>query len=106
MTNPTSLDFGALDFGALGRGQAGTQLFEMHDAPATSQLTASATGDGPVFSVGRLVVRRMVGQVPVDPGELPPGHKGKPPEEDVWEQVGESDGRQPVAAQAGDILDV
>jgi hypothetical protein len=67
---------------------------------------ASITGDGGSFSVGRVVVRRMTGQESVDPSELPPGHKGKPPKQNVWEEVADSDGSQPVSTEAGDILDV
>jgi hypothetical protein len=96
----------ALDFGALARGGTGHQLFEMPHAPAATNVMASVTDNSRAFSVGRVTVRRSVGMRPVDPSELPPGHKGPPPKEEVWEQVADSDGSKPVSTEAGDILDV
>lgn len=76
---------------------------EIKTVPANAQVTAHVVGDPFHFGVRDIILMEWTLEE-VDPGELPPGHKGPPPKVKVLEVVGQSDGTTPLAVTAGQYV--
>ncbi|MEP6731439.1 MAG: hypothetical protein ABJE10_12405 [bacterium] len=92
---PPTLDFTTASIG----------LVQITHAPADAQIVAQIIGGQAYFKVDSIVVYDVVTQI-VDPGELPPGHKGPPPKQKVYVLAGQSDGATPLSVSVGQFIEV
>ena len=73
------------------------------EVPVAGNVTAAITDNSFHFQVRDVLALAWVLE-DVDPGELPPGHHGRPPKVKVLESVAQSDGVRPLAVAAGQII--
>ncbi len=112
--SPQQLNFGAVlpnstgpnisvdpSFGPPGISFAGG--VQIASAPVDAVLRAHIERDPVHFRVRDITVLEWVLE-PVDPGELPPGHKGPPPKVRVLEVAGQVDGSAAISAKAGQFV--
>ncbi|MEP6492202.1 MAG: hypothetical protein ABJF01_05970 [bacterium] len=92
---PENLDFTSASIG----------LIQISRAPIDAQLLARIEGGPAYFKLDSVIVYDVVNQI-VDPGELPPGHKGPPPKQKIYTEVGRSNGTTPLAVTAGQFIEV
>ena len=108
-----------LNFGAVHAGASGPNIYvdpslgppaisfnggvEIKSAPVDAQVTAHIEGDTVHFGVRDIILMEWTME-DVDPGELPPGHHGRPPQVKVLEVVGQSDGTTPLAVTTGQYV--
>ena len=114
MTTATTVQ-SSLNFGGVPLGSFGPDItpvwdlpsfnggIEITDAPADGLVFVNISGDTDHFSIRDIYVMEWVWE-PVDPGELPPGHKGPLPKEKKLEVVNFSDGTSPVEIKQGQFL--
>ena len=100
IVDPITLHFDARAPGTLGGGSV-----TIAAAKSVAMLTAHIQSANSPFTVYSVTTSEWRWEL-VDPGELPPGHKGPLPRHRVLEQVGESDGTIPLAVQAGQIVKI
>lgn len=79
-------------------------LVQISHAPADAVLVASIVAGNGAYKVDSVVVYDVTIEV-VDPGDLPPGHKGPPPKHTVYTEVGRSDGSTPLFVAAGQFIE-
>jgi len=108
----------SIDFHAVAPGQQGPSITNDPSLPpwavnfsggvsvrgvsSDTSVRASVSGD-PAFALRDLLVLDWVLE-DVDPGELPPNHRGRPPQVKVLEEVARSDGVAPLAVAAGQVV--
>jgi len=111
---PTSLNFGAVAPGSSGPdvsvdpslGPPAISFsgsIRVKNVPVAANVTAAVKSGAPVFKIRDVIALEWVMEE-VDPGELPPGHHGRPPKVRVLEVAAQSDGLTPLAVSAGQYL--
>ena len=100
VVDPTSVNFGAIVPGTT----KGSEI-TINSAPSNSKITAKIIDNPLTFSVFSVTSWEWRWE-PVDPGELPPGHKGPPPKHRVLEQVGQSNGVEPFAVSSAQLIKI
>jgi hypothetical protein len=119
MATPVNYSPDNLNFGAVRPGASGPNIYvdpslgppaisftggvEIKSAPVDAQVTAHILEDNSRFGVRDIILMEWTME-DVDPGELPPGHHGRPPQVKVLEVVGQSDGTTPLAVTAGQYV--
>lgn len=112
--SPTNLNFGAVRPETIGPDISVDPSFgppaisfnggiEIKSAPVNAQVTARVVGDTVHFRVRDIILLEWTME-PVDPSELPPGHKGPLPKVKVLEVVGQGDGITPLAVATGQYV--
>lgn len=76
---------------------------EIKEASADGLMSVSITGDTDHFFVRDIYIMEWIWR-PVDPGELPPGHRGPLPKERVLEVVNFSEGTRPIEVTQGQFV--
>ena len=104
MTIPV-IDPTSINYGAIAPGVTKNSEITINSAPSDSQITAKITDNATIFSVFSLTIWEWRWE-PVDPSELPPGHKGSLPKHRVLEQVGQSNGAEPLAVSSGQLVKI
>lgn len=69
----------------------------------STNITAVIKSGSPYFRIRDVIALDWVWET-VDPGELPPGHRGPPPKVRVLEITAQSDGREPFAVTIGQYV--
>jgi hypothetical protein len=116
MATPVNVIPAALDFGDVVRGSFGPDTtpisvdlpsfaggVQIREAPIDANLTVSITGDTAHFRIRDVFIMEWVMQ-PIDPGELPPGHRGPLPKVKALNVVGQTDGSSVVAVKKGQFV--
>ena len=104
MTIPV-IDPTNISYGAIAPGATQGRKITINSAPSNSRITAKITDDVTIFSVFSVTTWEWKWE-PVDPGELSPGHRGSPPKHRVLEQVGQSNGAEPLAVSSGQLVKI
>jgi hypothetical protein len=99
-----SVNFGgALGFGTATYLDAVTRSASNDSVPSDANVTANVGGGSSYFAVAN-VTSYDVSWEPVPPEDLPPGHRGPPPKQKVYTQVGQSDGKTPLRVVKGQAV--
>ena len=104
MTTPV-VDPASVNYGAIAPGTTKGSEITINSAPSNSKITTKITDGAPIFSILSVTTWEWKWE-PVDPGELPPGHKGPPLRQRVLEQVGQSNGAEPLAVPSGQLVKI
>lgn len=118
MPSPLVVSPTVLDFHAVAPGQQGPGIVNDPSLPpwsvnmsggvivrgvTTETSVRAGVSGGAAFALRDLLVLDWVLEE-VDPGELPPGHHGRPPQVKVLEEVAHSDGVVPLAVAPGQVV--
>jgi hypothetical protein len=100
----SSVNFGGpLNFGSATYTDIVTRQASNDSVPADANVTAAIATPDSYFTV-TAITSYVVSWEPLPPGELPPGHKGRPPGQKVYTQVGQSNGKTPLHVSKGQAV--
>jgi hypothetical protein len=102
MATPVTFSPAKLVFTASG---GAYQEIQCEPVPTNARVTATVLDPDSIFKIDR-VVAYDISRESVDPGELPPGHKGPPPKETIYTETGRTDGSTPLAVSQGQNLTI
>ena len=100
----SSVNFGGpLNFGSATYTDIVTRQASNDSVPADANVTAAIATPDSYFTV-TAITSYVVSWEPLPPGELPPGHKERPPGQKVYTQVGQSNGKTPLHVSKGQAV--
>lgn len=93
----------AIDFGSASYQDRIERFFTIEPVQSDFNVTAKVDTGDPYFVLASVATYNVSWET-VDPSELPPGHRGPPPKQKVYTQVGQSDGTTPLHVAKGQAL--